>query len=533
MQDSNAAFDAIAQRGYQKPVYFVVFSGIATRHSTHRITGATATYVRQMRVPSGTGGQIEIQKGSAEIENLDFSIVDRGNRISDLVNNNDMDNRAVTVFAGFGILDESNFLTAFQGHVSAVSFTGKAYRFSCAALEHIQKTTIFTDLAETEMTQDVEFDGTVIKVTDTSDFDSSGFIRIGKEMIQYGAKTATQFQTLTRGLNDWGEGATAHNDGDTVREVARLIDNPVNLGLQIITSTGLASNGVYDVLPAARGVGLDDAKVDVAGFERERDEWILGLEYDFFFQKSFEAKKFMEDELWATINAYPPIRSDGRQSLRIYATPLPTETRSQLGESSIRGLPRWDKNFRDRKNRIEVLYDYDPIDKEFDSIFTLDDTASQAAFGSVKTLTVESKGLRSSSNVIIFIRAFAARLLFRFADPPIRLKGVALHLKERLIEVGDLVEITHSKLPNASGGKGITGDIYEILDRAVDWESGEVVVEALSTKFTTGGTTGRIFVINDNAAPDFAVATEDEKEKGYICLNTGLMPDGTGPYSIA
>jgi len=533
VQASNAAYDAIAQRGYNKPIHYIVFSGISTRFATHRVTGATVTYRRGLKLPSSTGGTIKILEGKAEIEDLNFGIVDRKNRISELVQTNDMYNRAVTLYQGFEGLDESNFLVRFQGNVRSATFDGTTWRFECPALENIQKSTVFTDLAETELTDDALFDDTVIDVDDTSAFDASGFLRVGKEMMQYGAKTATQFQGLTRGYSDFGDGATAHSEGDTVKEIVRLNANPVTAGLQIITSTGLGTNGAYDVLPAARGLGLEQAKVDIAGFEEERDEWISGLSMDFYLDESFEAKKFLEEELWAVINAYPRIRADGQQSLRLYASPLPTESRVALDESVIRGVPRWDKNYRDIRNRVEVLYDYDPIDDEFDKIYALDDTDSQSDFGVVKTHRVESKGFRSTAGTEIFIRAFAGRLLARFADPPARLKGMKLHLRESLLEVGDLVEVTHRRLPNDSGGKGIVGDIYEVLDRSIDWGSGEITVEALATKFSVGGTTGRIFVIAPNTAPDFDVATDDDKEFGYICLNTGLMPDGTGPYNIA
>ena len=534
MQASNARYDALAALGYMKPVYFIVFGGLATRYSTHRITGATATYVKVLKTPSGTGGSIELLEGKAEIEDLNFGMTDKHNAASELVQQNDMYNRTATVYKGFDTLDESDFLLAFFGYVRAITFDGTAYRFQCGRVEHIQKTSVFTDLAETELTDDVAFDDASIEVVDTSDFDASGFLRVGKEMIQYASKTATEFQGLTRGYSDFGEGATAHDEGDDVEEYGRLNDGPVDLGLQLITSTGSGTNGDYDILPAARGVGLNEDNVDVAGFEEERDEWLLGLEMDFFIDESFEAKKFMEEELWSVINAYPRVRSSGEQSLRVYASPLPTEIRAQWGESVIRGIPRWDKNFRDIRNRIEVRYDYDPIDDEFDKSFTLDDTDSQASFGIIKTHVVESKGFRStSSGIDIFIRAFAARLLARFSDPPPRIKGMKLHLSESLIEVGDLVALTHRHLPNATGGKGITGDIYEIIDRSVDWDSGEVTVEALSTKFTVGGTTGRICVINDNDAPDFADATDTEKLKGYITQNDGLMPDGTEGWVIA
>lgn len=59
---------------------------------------------------------------------------------------------------------------------------------------------------------------TPIQVGSTADFDDSGYILIGSEVIQYTSKTATQFDgTITRGV--LGTTNVAHNAGDYVSEV--------------------------------------------------------------------------------------------------------------------------------------------------------------------------------------------------------------------------------------------------------------------------------------------------------------------------
>ena len=75
----------------------------------------------------------------------------------------------------------------------------------------------------TDVNTDVNATATTITVDSTADFEDSGFIRIGNEVISYTGKTATSFTGLTRGVG--GTTAVAHsNDAVITQEISNTDD---------------------------------------------------------------------------------------------------------------------------------------------------------------------------------------------------------------------------------------------------------------------------------------------------------------------
>ena len=75
----------------------------------------------------------------------------------------------------------------------------------------------------TDVNTDVNATATTITVDSTADFEDSGFIRIGNEVISYTGKTATSFTGLTRGVA--GTTAAAHsNDAVITQEISNTDD---------------------------------------------------------------------------------------------------------------------------------------------------------------------------------------------------------------------------------------------------------------------------------------------------------------------
>ncbi len=75
----------------------------------------------------------------------------------------------------------------------------------------------------TDVNTDVNATATTITVDSTADFEDSGFIRIGNEVISYTGKTATSFTGLTRGVA--GTTAASHtNDAVITQEISNTDD---------------------------------------------------------------------------------------------------------------------------------------------------------------------------------------------------------------------------------------------------------------------------------------------------------------------
>jgi len=87
---------------------------------------------------------------------------------------------------------------------------------------------------------DQQLNYTVIQVTSTAGFESSGFLIIENEIVQYTTKTATTFDgTITRGVK--GTTNVAHTAGVSVSEAA-AVTSTTSAAMKIDAVT--VSNGI-------------------------------------------------------------------------------------------------------------------------------------------------------------------------------------------------------------------------------------------------------------------------------------------------
>lgn len=109
--------------------------------------------------------------------------------------------------------------------------------------------------------------------------------------------------------------------------------HPLVIALRILLSTGLGTNGPYDVLESYNGIGLPQSMVDVAAFEEliettntELELFLAsngifvpfdweGIVYTLPVTNEEDAKDFIESELFRPMNCYPVIKADGKYSI--------------------------------------------------------------------------------------------------------------------------------------------------------------------------------------------------------------------------
>lgn len=266
-----------------------------------------------------------------------------------------------------------------------------------------------------------------------------------------------------------------------------LVGNPLNILLAVLTSTGNGTNGDYDWYAEENGLGIDAANINTNHIEAERDKWFHGLEFEFDIRKRRKAKDFLENEIFKVLNIYPIVRGTGVFDIKVYRPPLPEEWGSvqEFDEDTIIGLPGWDQNLKGLINEVEFSYDYDAVDTEFDTIeFFIDGTSMSGRGPGNKPLEIESKGLTTARGGANVPARRVRRIFGRYAEPPPIVKFKTLFSRQ-LSEVGDVVPVTHSKLPNlADGSRGITEHYMEIVKRDIDWIKGRCNFTALYTNYS-------------------------------------------------
>ena len=264
--------------------------------------------------------------------------------------------------------------------------------------------------------------------------------------------------------------------------------NPINIMLQILTSTGAGTNGDYDTLAAADGLGIDEDFINITSIEGVRDDWFPGPAYRFGFtiDKRIQAKSWLETEIFKILNVYPVIDADGKFNIKPYKPPLPATVSVQtFNEDNIIGLPTYDFNLSGMINEVECHYDWDSEDDEFDTQdFYVDSTSINNRGPGKNPLVLESKGITTALGGSDIFERRKKRVFQRYSNPPPPKITVKTFFSGWLTEVGDIVPITHSLLPDIeSGTRGISDVRMEVTNRKIDWVKGQVTLDLLATSF--------------------------------------------------
>lgn len=253
-----------------------------------------------------------------------------------------------------------------------------------------------------------------------------------------------------------------------------LTGNPFTLALQILTSTGTATNGAYDVLPAENGLAIPQGLIDVAGIEALRDASYAGQVYSFSITGEAQGKEALEQEIWKTTNTYPFVTQEGKFSVRRYAGLTGTATVT-LDESSIIGF-EWSLGDGRIINVVAFEYDWnEPRARgQYGTRQSYAHLASIKKYGKRPTLPVQSQGIKTVNGGQAIADDRAREVTRRYAAPPPVLT-LLVFFRHHVIDIGDKVAVTHSQIPNIlTGLRGLTASLFEVLDASPDFVTGRV-----------------------------------------------------------
>jgi hypothetical protein len=465
--DPNANWTAKAQQAHQTPVYFITVEGDSTRYSTGPVKNAGATYKRYLRTPRGVTQEIFPLEGKSSIGSLSLDLVDVSEEITNLLSPGQVVptwiNREVTLYGGYADLDEADYAKLFVGQVSDWGMKGPVY---------------------------------TVKVRDL------------------------KRTTLEKIMMNATEAAPSTIEG-----------NPINIWYALMT--GDFANATFPVTTSgatATGLDVSASLIDATHLQNERDEWLYGWNLRYEFRKPEKAKKFFEDELFL-LKGYPLIRGSGQLSARLYHPAHPAQTAQVLDEDAILGIPDAKPLFDDHVNVIEIYGDHDPDfdesagESEFTILYSIEDSSDVTATKERKELIIESKGLRTSLDGVRNARFAAGKIRQRFLNPPVEITAETLFSK-RMLEVGDVVGVTHSALPHMdTGARGWSSVQCEVVKAVPDFRRGRMRFTLITTNF------GRRYrVIAPNTVPDYTSQTQAQKDKYMSIADTATeLLGGTDP----
>jgi hypothetical protein len=463
----NANWTAKAQQAHQAPVYFLVIEGVSYRFSTGPVMNAGATYKEYMRTPRGVTQEIFPLEGRSSIGSLSLDLVDVSEEITNLLSPGQVVatwiNREVTLYGGYADLDEADYAKLFVGQVSDWGMKGPVY---------------------------------TLKIRDL--------------------KRTTLEKIMTNATED---------------TPSTIEGNPINIWYALVT--GDFANATFPVTTsgaAATGLNVSASLIDATHLQNERDEWLFGWNLHFEFRKPEKAKKFFEDELFL-LKGYPLIRGSGQLSARLYHPSHPAETAQVLDEDTILGTPDTKPLFEDHVNDIKIYGDYNPDydestgESEFTLLCSCEDSSDITATNERKELVIESKGLRTDLDGVRNARFAGGKIRQRFLNPPVEITAETL-FSRRMLEVGDVVGVTHAALPEMdAGARGWAGVQCEVTKAVPDFRRGRMRFTLITTNF------GRRYrVIAPNSVPDYTLQTQAQKDKYMSIADTATeLLGGTDP----
>ena len=207
--------------------------------------------------------------------------------------------------------------------------------------------------------------------------------------------------------------------------------------------------------------------------------------FEFWLTDSFNAKQFLETEVFKAAGLYQVVLASGQLSLRSMRPPMagaaPVFT---FTESNLLTFPEWDR----QPVVNAAVWSFDKTGSGYGNYNTYLQATSISQYGQGQQFALQSSGLRSYLGAFAFTAWMTGELFRRFGGLAPGIKGGAPLLKVRAmlmslpVWVGDYVALTHTKMPDiTTGALGVTNRIYEVIDRQPDYASGSMEYQLLDT----------------------------------------------------
>jgi len=242
-----------------------------------------------------------------------------------------------------------------------------------------------------------------------------------------------------------------------------------------------------------------------------------------------EGKAWLEREIYKALGGYPVVDSAGRISPRFWIAPPLAGTAPVFSftDQNLLEMPAAER--APIVNQATVRMDYDG--SKFQTILSYVSGTSFSTFGLQGGQVIESRGLRAARQGISHAALLATKLFRRYGSVVPVWRAVAFHVALP-VEVGDLVELTHSKvLDPMTGQRGVTNILCEVLEKQPDYGRARVSFRLLDVRYLAGKTP---FDIAGTGVPDWPSATQQQKDT-YVFIasdSSGLMSDGVAGNSI-
>ncbi len=281
-----------------------------------------------------------------------------------------------------------------------------------------------------------------------------------------------------------------HRIGDGTDRPAR--NNPLNVFMQLLMSTGKGTNGKYDTLALGFGIEIDQDLVDITAIEKLRDEIFKTVKIDFVITEATSFKELMEKNLFKFLQLFPLETVDGKISLSYLYTEPEVQALDddsplvELDDDELEAvvLPDWNSG-QIPVTKVIVKYNKHPIEDEFFSKIEINFPRSRRFYGKYgRTVKIQSAFLYMNKTTWSTLEPadpelpeIVARVLNpmwgRHSSYPAPRIAVRTPYRNMVLNVGQPVKLTHPSLPNLrTSQRGLASEYVQILGLEKDAEQG-------------------------------------------------------------
>ncbi len=437
-----------------------------------------------------------------------------------LARNPNYEGRLFKVYEGFAGLEESEYQQRWVGNIENVTLGKGIVKIEVVdLLKALNKIDVPAKL-------DIKLASAIADTSTSATFSTvegldapNGYIRIGDEIIYY-----TSLDAVSNQLGGFQRGyfqtdISEHKINDKIQKVRYFPPmNPFDLLKEMLS----------------KDAALPDAYIDSEAFDYWRDFpggeigfWAIISEPTKLDKLYFEILDLIDCKSW--------VAEDLRITIRRNLPNQPGRAYAYFSDDAnlIHNSANVDLNTASRLSRILIYWDISTLGKfdEVASYSRLDigldaDAESANEFNEVVEKKIMSRWLHSAGIredvLYIYIKNNLLRQVWRYRDA-MALITFDVEMKDSEIKTGEYCKISTDELLDKYGNPLIKAT-FQIVRR--EWKNNKLNLKALQIQ------PRKIAYFADNSSRDYPVASDTEKEYGFICDNEGLMADAMYGYYI-
>ncbi len=244
-----------------------------------------------------------------------------------------------------------------------------------------------------------------------------------------------------------------------------------------------------------------------------------------------DAKAWLEREIYKVLGGYAVVNAAGQLTPRFWLAPpvcsAGVSPAFSFTDRNLTKLPTVER--APIVNQLVFRLDHDGQD--FGSVLFIVAGESFSRYGLQGQQVVESRGLRSARQGRMHAQLYAQKL-FRRYDSVVPVWNVEAFHQALLVEVGDLVTLSHPKVIDpVTNTTGLSNVLCEVLEKHPQYDQGNAQFKLLDVRYLAGKTS---HAIATGTVPLWTLASAEQKA-AYMFLasdSTGLMSDGAAGNEI-